>query len=223
MVLANGAVRVWGKSYYGEAGGSVLPGPVAEITNARAIAAGVGATFVLLSDGTVRAWGANFGGFGFYGVLGTGETVVSTSRPQPVLGITNAVAIATSGVSSLALLADGRVMAWGAARDLRRDQQEDFLHTASARPVPGITNAIAVSPYLILLADGTVRELFNPERRVAGIENAVAVASDPTNKYALLADGRLIGWGLKQFWPKGMITVAEFGARTASDCRITNR
>ena len=222
-VLADGTLRVWGATHYGVAGQSVLPGPVAEITNAKSITAGVGATFVLLADGTVRAWGKNFGGFGFYGVLGTGETVVATSAPRPVIGVSNAVAVSTSGVSSLALLANGRVMAWGAARDLRRDQQEDFLHTGAPRAVPGITNAIAVSPYLILLADGSVRELFNPETRVAGIENAVAVASDPTNKYALLADGRLIGWGLKQWWPKGMVTVAEFGAKTASECRPARR
>ena len=85
-------------------------------------------------------------------------------------------------------------------------------------PVPDIRNAVALSPYLILLADGTVRDIFRPEVPVAGVANAVAVTSDPTNRYALLADGRLLGWGLKQFWPKGVVTVAEFDPQTAREC-----
>jgi hypothetical protein len=87
-------------------------------------------------------------------------------------------------------------------------------------PVPGIRNAVAVSPRLILLADGTVRDLTDPETPVAGIRDAVAVTSDIDNRYALLADGRLMGWGLKQFWPKGMVTVAELGAETARECSV---
>lgn len=114
-------------------------------------------------------------------------------------------------------------MAWGAAQAPMRGQREDWLTTSRPLVVPGIRNAAVVSPLLIFLADGTVRELRSPEERVAGIDNAVAIASDPTNRYALLADGRLVGWGLTQFWPKGMVTVAEFGADTARECAVRSK
>jgi len=114
-------------------------------------------------------------------------------------------------------------MAWGVSRQPTRGEPESYLATSSARPVPGIRGAVALSPYLILLADGSVREIWRPEEPVAGIKDAVAVASDPTNRYALLADGRLVGWGQKQFWPKGMVTVASFGADTARECSARSK
>ena len=225
-LLADGTIRIWGAGDGGIPGDGredvttnrTRPATVAGINTATAIAAGVSTTFALLADGTVRAWGGNFGGLGFYGVLGTGETGISSPTPTPVIGVSNAVAITTSGGGSLALLADGRVMAWGAPRLATRGSKENYVHTTRAMPVPDIRNAAAVSPYLILLADGTVRDIWATDVPVAGVTNAVAVTSDPTNRYALLADGRLLGWGLKQFWPKGIVTVAQFDAATAQQC-----
>ena len=225
-LLADGTIRMWGTGGRGIPGDGradvttkrTRPSTVVGINNATAITAGGLTTFALLADGTVRGWGSNFGGLGFYGVLGTGETGISSATPMPVIGVSNAVAISTSGGGSLALLADGRVMSWGSTRLPRRDQPEDYLSTRRALPVPDIRNAVALSPYLILLADGTVRDIFRPEVPVAGVANAVAVTSDPTNRYALLADGRLLGWGRKQFWPKGLVTVAQFDAATAQQC-----
>ena len=225
-LLADGTIRIWGAGDGGIPGDGredvttnrTRPATVAGINTAIAIASGVSTTFALLADGTVRAWGGNFGGLGFYGVLGTGETGISSATPKPVIGVSNAVAITTSGVGSLALLSDGRVMAWGAPRLATRGSKENYVHTTRALPVPDIRNAAAVSPYLILLADGTVRDIWATDVPVAGVTNAVAVTSDPTNRYALLADGRLLGWGLKQFWPKGIVTVAQFDAATAQEC-----
>ena len=191
---------------------------VAGITTAKAVAAGGHTTIALLADGTVRAWGSNFGGQGFYGVLGTGDTGNSSATPRPVIGVSNAIAISASGSGSLALLADGRVMAWGSARLPLITEPETYVMTKRALPVPGIRNAVAVSPYLILLADGTVRDIFRPEVAVAGVANAVAFTSNPTNRYALLEDGRLLGWGMKDFWPKGVVTVAQFDPATARAC-----
>lgn len=226
-LLADGTLRVWGSGARGIGGGGAadpmsnrrVPGPVPGLSQVKAIAAGAQTSFALLSDGSVRGWGGNWGGLGFFGVLGIGDQRIEHSAtPLSVNGVSHAVAISTSGRSSLALLADGRVMAWGAATAPMRGQRENYLVTSRALPVPAIRTATAVSPFLILLADGTVRELSDPEQAVPGVANAVAVVSDPTNRYALLADGRLVGWGLKQFWPKGMVTVAEFGAETARAC-----
>ena len=225
-LLADGTIRMWGTGRRGIPGDGqadvttkrTRPATVAGIKSATAITAGALTAFALLADGTVRAWGGNFGGLGFYGVLGTGETGISSATPTPVIGVSNAVAISTSGAGSLALLADGRVMAWGSTRLPMRGKPEDYLSTTRALPVPDIRNAVALSPYLILLADGTVRDIFRPEVPVAGVANVVAVTSNPANRYALLADGRLLGWGPKQFWPKGVVTVAQFDAATAQQC-----
>lgn len=225
-VLADGTIRVWGDGSRGVPGSGndvttnrLVPGAVTGIANARTIVAGAYTNFALLADGTLRAWGLNWGGLSFFGVLGAGpDRIDHSTTPLPVLNITNAIAITTNGGNSLAILADRTVMGWGRVFAPLRGQAENFLTTSRPMPVPGIRNAVAVSPLLILLADGTVRDLHDPETPVAGIRDAVAVTSDITNRYALLADGRLMGWGLKQFWPKGMITVAEFGAETARAC-----
>jgi hypothetical protein len=65
-----------------------------------------------------------------------------------------------------------------------------------------------------------VRALFIDSlgRRLATITNAVAVASDHVNRIALLADGRLMAWGLKQFYPNGPVVVGELGVETARTC-----
>jgi hypothetical protein len=60
-------------------------------------------------------------------------------------------------------------------------------------PVPAVRDAVAVSPFLFLLADGTVRTIESPGSPVPGVARAVAVASDHVNRYALLEDGRRSG------------------------------
>ncbi len=85
-------------------------------------------------------------------------------------------------------------------------------------PVPEVRDAIAVSPYLFLLADGTVRTIERPGHAVPGVARAVAVASDHVNRYALLEDGRLVGWGHPRWWPKGVTEVADLGRDTARAC-----
>ena len=226
-LLSDGTIRIWGSGQRGIPGAGRdeistnrrVPAIVPNISNVKAIAAGAMTSFALLADGSVRAWGNNWGGLSFFGVLGAGPSrIPHSATPLKVENVSNAVAITTSGASSLALLADGSVMAWGVARDPLRGEPENYLATARGMIVPGIRNAVALSPLMILLGDGTVRELRDPETPVAGIRDAVAVTSDFINRYALLADGRLVGWGLKRFWPKGMVTVAEFGVETAREC-----
>ena len=64
-------------------------------------------TVALLSDGTVKTWGAND-----YGQLGDGTTT-GRYTPVTVSGITNAVAVAAGEDHTVALLSDGTVKAWG--------------------------------------------------------------------------------------------------------------
>jgi hypothetical protein len=64
--------------------------------NVIAIAAGVGHSLALKSDGTVLAWGQN----------GAGESTVPTN-------LSGVIGIAAGGYHSLAVKSDGTVVAWG--------------------------------------------------------------------------------------------------------------
>ena len=70
----------------------------------------------MLSDGTARCWGEDC-----YGQLGDGTStepemcgpVPCSTTPVAVSGLSNAVAIATGGAHTCALLGDGTARCWG--------------------------------------------------------------------------------------------------------------
>ena len=111
----NGEVWAWGLSSDGQAGtGSattpryLVPQKVSGITSAIAIAAGGKHNLALLANGSVVAWGANASG-----QLGNGGTA-SAATPVNVTGLGSGVsAIAAGGAHSLAIKADGTLVAWG--------------------------------------------------------------------------------------------------------------
>jgi hypothetical protein len=86
-------------------------------------------------------------------------------------------------------------------------------------PIEGIRGAIAISPFMALMRDGSVREFpYKPSWSTPDFRNAVAVASDGINRVALLADGRLMAWGHKRWYPNGPVTRATLGKETARSC-----
>ncbi len=112
-LLGDGRVMAWGFNRQGGLGDgaiskdSDLPVEVSGLEGVTAIASGGGHSLALLSDGTVKAWGANS-----QGQLGDGTTVGS-DVPVPVSGLGGVLAIAAGRNDSLALLSDGHIMAWG--------------------------------------------------------------------------------------------------------------
>ncbi len=121
-LLADGTVATWGYNDRGQLGDGTTadratPRRVEGLRDAVALAGAYHHSLALLADGTVRAWGLNDGG-----QLGDGTTT-HRSVPVEVRGLTGVKAIAASGGGSdinpgdgghsLALLADGTVMAWG--------------------------------------------------------------------------------------------------------------
>jgi hypothetical protein len=112
-LISDGAVMAWGENSNGQLGNgskadSDVPVAVNGLSEATAIASGPDDSLALLSNGTAMAWGGNK-----WGQLGDG-TKARSDVPVAVSGLSEATAIA-SGESedSLALLKDGRVMAWG--------------------------------------------------------------------------------------------------------------
>jgi alpha-tubulin suppressor-like RCC1 family protein len=189
------------------------------IDNAVAVAATGSATFALLADGSIHAWGWNRMSGNTFGILGIGTDDEETNVPRPVAGISKAVGIAAgSAGTGAAVLADGTVRGWGFGYGPSPGRGLPASNTPL--PIDGIQNAVAISPHLALLRDGTVREFGAREWPwdTPKLSNVVAVASDHVNRIALLADGRLMAWGYKRWYPNGAVVRAELGAETARQC-----
>ena len=114
-LLSGGSVRAWGANDRGQVGdGSttqrLTSTPVSGLSSGvTQIAAGTAAGYALLSDGSVKAWGANSSG-----QVGDGSTT-NRLTPTSVSGLSSGVTqIAAGGATGYALLSGGSVKAWGA-------------------------------------------------------------------------------------------------------------
>ena len=163
-LLDNGTVRAWGYNGYGELGDgtditSYAPVEVRGLQGVTAVSAGEFHSLALLNSGNVMAWGGNNDG-----QLGDGS-IANSSLPVAVGGLSGVTAISAGGCGrfaeghSLALLSNGRVMAWG---DNEYGQLGDGNAANSDVPVEvsGLKEVVAISAgeffSLALLKNGTV-------------------------------------------------------------------
>jgi alpha-tubulin suppressor-like RCC1 family protein len=173
-LLSDGSVRAAGDNFEGQLGNgstedSDVPVPVTGLSNAIALAAGAYHSLALLADGTVMAWGEDSDGQLGLGTSSGPETCGTYScaiTPRKVPGLANVIAIAAGYYSSMALLADGTVMAWGYDYN---GQTGNGIGTQTGcdcvdhpQPVPGVSSAVAIAFGIYggsaLLSDGTVRD-----------------------------------------------------------------
>ena len=140
------------------------------------IASGNAHTVALRPDGSVWAWGRNttetsppMPG----GQVGDGSAYEYRHAPVPVVGMTDAVAVAAGHYHSLAVKSDGSVWAWG----------RNGTDTSNPSGLCG------------QLGDGSTSMYSAVPVRVRDIDNAVAVAAGRCNSYALTADGSVWAWG----------------------------
>ena len=117
-LLRNGTVMDWGYGQFGELGDGTtesndVPVAVSNLSGVVALPNG-GETMALLSNGTVVDWGLNS-----VGLLGTGSDGVESSSDVPVAvsDLSGVAAIAGGFEHRLALLSNGKVMAWGNGAD----------------------------------------------------------------------------------------------------------
>lgn len=114
--LTDGTLRCWGNNNGGRLGDGtgtrrLLPTTVVGIAagTATGVDTGSNQTCAILSDNTLRCWGA-----GDRGQIGNG-VFAGTATPLAVLGINTAIALSSGGEFSCAVLASGLVKCWGHA------------------------------------------------------------------------------------------------------------
>src|SRR5271166_3034214 len=148
----------WGSNAAGQLGNGTMtnanvPGTIT-LPKAKSVAAGANFSLVLMSNGTVKAFGE-----GASGQLGDGSNLGS-DVPVTVSGLTEVKAIAAEGSHDLALLKSGQVMAWGRNGNGEAGQGTTSPYVIAAPvAVPGVSaKAIAAGLYhsLAALKNGTV-------------------------------------------------------------------
>lgn len=226
-----GSAVGWGFNYEGQVGDGVasnnscncvkVPKPVKGITEATQVVAGNSHALALLANGTVMSWGGDE-----WGQLGNGSSGLEASpTPAPVPGLSGVIEIAAGEQHSLALLADGTVMAWGSNMDGQLgnggiDGPECSGNCSDTPvPVPGLAGAVAISARhglsLALLANGTVMvwgenafgdagegkpttapcECVVSPQPVPGLAGAMAISASRHGGLAILADDTIRDWG----------------------------
>jgi alpha-tubulin suppressor-like RCC1 family protein len=171
------------------------------------IAVGESHSLALKCDGTVWAWGANFGG-----ELGDGTTI-NRATPVQVSGLIDVIAIAGSRDSSLALKSDGTVWAWGSNNWGQLGNNTAGSSVSTPIPVLGLNGIVAIAGGLLhalaLKSDGTVWAWGYNENgqlgdgttanrptpvQVTSISSVVAIAA-ADHSMALKSDGTVWTWG----------------------------
>ena len=216
-LTGNGVVYGWGDGQHGVIGDGNNTPQVPTPTRASlslpdqvvvtALSATSTASYALLSDGTVQAWGLKE-----HGELGNANlTGAGTTQPTPaaVTGLTGVTSLSCTGFEfCLALRSDHTVYAWGNSNAGDLGNGQSTTDSATAAAVPGLTDVTAIatahSTGYALHADGTVsswgydnsNELGNGDHTVTntsspaqipGLTGAVGVAAGSMNGYALQA------------------------------------
>jgi alpha-tubulin suppressor-like RCC1 family protein len=219
-LLSNGIAMAWGNDEFGQLGTTATPSnvpqPVSGLRGVSGISAGVFHSLAVLSNGKVMAWGLND-----HGELGDGTSAgpehcaaaqPCAKVPMEVSGLGGVIAVAAGFDHSLALLANGTVMAWG--NDL--SGQLGNLSGQSNVPVEvkGLSGVIAIAAgtefSLALLKDGTIEawgyngngqlgdgktEQSATPVAVSGLSAVTAISAEGDHSLALLGNGTVQAWG----------------------------
>lgn len=209
----DGSVWAWGNNTAGQLGDGTqtvkkTAQQVAGLNNAVAIAAGKSHSVVVTADGSVWTWGMNL-----KGQLGLGIKDQKKMTPTQISGLTGVVAVAAGTAHTIALKADGTVVAWG---DNATYQLGNLKNTVSTVPVQipelsGVTKIAAGDNHNVALkANGTawvwgenaanqLGDLTNVNRYaptiVYGVTGVVDIAAGFSQTFLVQDTGVVWAWG----------------------------
>jgi alpha-tubulin suppressor-like RCC1 family protein len=240
VLLSDRTVRCTGRNNWGQLGNGTLadsstPVAAAGITAATSIGAGNEHTCALIADGTLSCWGTNY-----TGQLGRGTVDGYSLVPQPVIGISSAIAAAVGGFHTCALLSNGSVWCWGRNQDGQLGHGDSTTDSGVPLPVTDLGSVATLSTggYHTCvvtgdarvqcwgrntrgqLGDGTTTSRSLPVA-VAGMVNVRAVSAGGYHTCALLTDGTVQCWGendwgqLGNTFPYSAVPVAVSGITNA--------
>jgi alpha-tubulin suppressor-like RCC1 family protein len=237
-VSDHGTVWAWGSNSSGQLGDDTLlekTEPIiisalnpAESVRVIQVAAGLGSSYALKSDGTVWAWGNNVSG-----KLGLGTTT-NERVPVRIATLFGIVRISASRTHVVALKSDGTVWAWGSNIS---GQLGDGTTTNRTSPVQvsqitgGITSAItgavdiaAGTHTLILKSDGTIWSCGSNSSGqlgdgtttgklratlMTGIPEVAEIAAGGGSSFAIGTNGIVYAWGSNGFGQLGDGTTTD--------------
>jgi alpha-tubulin suppressor-like RCC1 family protein len=183
----------WGSNANGELGNetsakSTTPVAVSGLgSGVKQISAGSAHALALLSNGTIKAWGANE-----YGQLATGGSSGPEScrfsepcstKPLAISGLSGVIAMAAGAGHSLALFSDGTVTAWG-------------LNESGELGVDPATGPSKCGRYPFTQPCAT------KPTPVSGLSEVVAVSAERAS-LALLSSGKVMAWGNNEYGQLG--------------------
>jgi alpha-tubulin suppressor-like RCC1 family protein len=208
----DGTIQCWGSNRAGQLGAGsaslATPTPMPGLNGVTEISAGGDQTCALLSDGSVTCSGWRI--------------TTDTSMPTPVAGLGLATSVSVGGYHVCALLADGAVRCWGTSREgeLGNGSYTDSLTPVSVARLTVVTSLAAGNMHTCAistgggvacwgdnqggaLGDGTASD---PNAANIGVATPVSVVDLPLNPAAiaggldftcaLVADGKVVCWGL---------------------------
>jgi uncharacterized protein (TIGR03118 family) len=180
FLTADGELYSWGLGNFGRLGlgdqdNRTTPSKIEGVLADKKVVVathGNGASYAITDDGALYAWGQNTNG-----QLGLGDT---TNRLVPTevtaLAGETVTDIATGTSHTLALTEDGKVYAWGAARQGQLGSPDAL--DATGNPLTRVLSPVPVQ----------------------GLpDNVVNVSASTLTSYAVTADGRVFGWGEGRF------------------------
>jgi alpha-tubulin suppressor-like RCC1 family protein len=222
-LLDDGTVWAWGRGYNGTLGVDLngatdryTPEAIPTLQGVSQIEADGNTAMAVMTDGTVRAWGA-LPAF----VTGGRRVEPGVSRPVPLPGLENVKRVTGSPSTGFALTKDGRVIAWGVnsrgllgiGRITPEPQPPTELpmlkDVVSIAAVTGATAAVTRDGRVWTwgsnaqggLGDGVVADTSDPARMtpqpVNGISDAIEVKAGSYGRHLIVRrrNGTLIGWG----------------------------